>query len=51
MSKLTDEEIRLLLSKDRIIPGKTISVRNYNRLVHSIKTIINLQIKKTNEGI
>ena len=48
MNKLTDEEIRLLLSKDRIIPGKTISVRNYNRLVHSIKTIINLQNKKQN---
>lgn len=48
MNKLTDEEIRLILFKDRIIPGKTVSVRNYNRLVHSIKTIINLQIKKTN---
>ena len=48
MNKLTDEEIRLILSKDRIIPGKTISVRNYNRLVHSIKTIINLQNKETN---
>ena len=49
--KLTEEEIVEILRKDRIISNKTISKDNYNRLLHSIKTIINLQIKLIDEQV
>ena len=35
--KLTDEQIRELLARDGIIPGKSMSVKNYLRTVHAIK--------------
>ena len=49
--KLTDDQILKVFANNRILAGKTLSVRNHARLLHAVKEIINIQIKLINEQV